>query len=51
MAAMAGGAPGQENTMASALSDENLKSLEDLGSLMGSVNSDSQSYNVNISYN
>lgn len=51
MAAMAGGAPGQENTMASALSDENLKSLEDLGSLMGSINSDSQSYNVNISYN
>jgi len=51
MAAMAGGAPGQENTMAAALSDENLKSLEDLGSLMGSISSDKESYNLNISYN
>jgi hypothetical protein len=51
MAGMAGGAPGQENAMSAALSDENLKSLEDLGSLMGSMSSDNESYNVNISYN
>lgn len=51
MAAMANGAPGQDNTMASALNDENLKSLQELGSLIGSVDSDNQSYSVNFSYN
>jgi hypothetical protein len=52
MASLAGASqPGAGAQMEAALSDENLKNLEDLGSLIGAVSSDNDAYKVDISYN